>query len=231
MCSGGDEVRQERILLVEDDEDITEWLSLEFAHEGYELVTVGDGQTGLEQAQSADWNMILLDVMLPGMSGLELCRRIRADSHVPIIMLTARGTVPDRIAGLDYGADDYLVKPFAVEELFARMRGVLRRISYRQDTVLGARDLEMNVNAREVLRNGEAISLTAREFALLQYLLEHKNQVMSRESILQSVWGYDFMGDTNVVDVYIRYVRAKVDQGREPLVHTVRGVGYVLRDK
>ncbi|MHB1684929.1 MAG: response regulator transcription factor [Bacilli bacterium] len=222
---------QERILLVEDDEDITDWLSLEFVHEGYELVTVGDGQAGLRLAQSADWDMILLDVMLPGMSGLELCRRIRADSHVPIIMLTARGTVPDRIAGLDYGADDYLVKPFAVEELFARMRGVLRRISYRQETVLIARDLEMNVNAREVLRNGETISLTAREFALLQYLLEYKNQVMSRESILQSVWGYDFMGDTNVVDVYIRYVRAKVDQGREPLVHTVRGVGYVLRDK
>ena len=231
MFIGGDEVRQERILLVEDDEDITEWLSLEFAHEGYELIAVNDGRAGLEQAQSADWDMILLDVMLPGMSGLELCRRIRADSHVPIIMLTARGTVPDRIAGLDYGADDYLVKPFAVEELFARMRGVLRRISYRQETVLIARDLEMNVNAREVLRNGETISLTAREFALLQYLLEHKNQVMSRESILQSVWGYDFMGDTNVVDVYIRYVRAKVDQGREPLVHTVRGVGYVLRDK
>ncbi|MHB1627864.1 MAG: response regulator transcription factor [Bacilli bacterium] len=224
-------VRQERILLVEDDEDITEWLSLEFAHEGYELIAVNDGRAGLEQAQSADWDMILLDVMLPGMSGLELCRRIRADSHVPIIMLTARGTVPDRIAGLDYGADDYLVKPFAVEELFARMRGVLRRVSYRQETVLGAKDLEMNVNTREVLRGGEAVSLTTREFALLQYLLEHRNQVMSRESILQSVWGYDFMGDTNVVDVYIRYVRAKVDQGREPLVHTVRGVGYVLRDK
>ncbi len=217
--------------MVEDDEDITEWLSLEFAHEGYELVAVNDGRAGLEQAQSADWDMILLDVMLPGMSGLELCRRIRADSHVPIIMLTARGSVPDRIAGLDYGADDYLVKPFAVEELFARMRGVLRRVSYRQETVLGAKDLEMNVNTREVLRGGEAVSLTTREFALLQYLLEHRNQVMSRESILQGVWGYDFMGDTNVVDVYIRYVRAKVDQGREPLVHTVRGVGYVLRDK
>ena len=222
---------QERILLVEDDEDITDWLSLEFAHEGYELVAVNDGRAGLEQAQSADWDMILLDVMLPGMSGLELCRRIRADSHVPIIMLTARGSVPDRIAGLDYGADDYLVKPFAVEELFARMRGVLRRVSYRQETVLGAKDLEMNVNTREVLRGGEAVSLTTREFALLQYLLEHRNQVMSRESILQGVWGYDFMGDTNVVDVYIRCVRAKVDQGREPLVHTVRDVGYVLRDK
>ncbi len=168
--------------MVEDDEDITDWLSLEFVHEGYELVTVGDGHAGLEQALSAEWDMILLDVMRPGMSGLELCRRIRADSHIPIIMLTAR-------------------------------------------------DLEMNLNTREVLRGGEAISLTAREFALLQYLLEHQNQVMSRESFLQSVWGYDFMGDTNVVNVYIRYVRVKVDQGREPLVHTVRRVGYVLRDK
>ena len=222
---------RERILLIEDDADITEWLSMEFAHEGYELTTVHDGQAGLQQAQSSAWDMVLLDVMLPGMSGLELCRRIRVDSHVPIIMLTARGTVPDRIAGLDYGADDYIVKPFAIEELFARMRGVLRRVAYRQETVLVARDLEMNLVTRKVSRGGEAVGLTAREFALLQCLLERKNRIVSRESILQSVWGYDFMGDTNVVDVYIRYVRTKVDHGREPLVQTVRGVGYVLRDQ
>lgn len=231
MNTGAAPVDKERILLIEDDEDIAGFVELELRHEGYAVEVENDGRTGLKRAMEARWDAILLDIMLPGLSGLEICRRLRAESDVPIIMLTAKGSVPDRVAGLDYGADDYLVKPFAIEELLARLRRLMRRMGVPQIQVLTLADLELSPSAREVTRGGKPIHLTAREFQLLQYLLENHNRVLSREAITRHVWGYDFIGDTNVVDVYIRYLRQKVDEGFDvPLIQTVRGVGYVMRE-
>jgi len=221
-----------RILVVEDEEDIAEFISLELVHEGYVVETVSDGRAAAVKAIAEPWDLILLDIMLPEMSGMEVCRRIRAESDVPIIMLTARQSVPDRVAGLDAGADDYLSKPFAIEELLARVRAFLRRGAAikadEQLVVVG--DLALNTATREVFRRDNQIPLTAREFDLLALLMRNKNHVLSREVILNKVWGYDFGGETNVVDVYIRYVRNKVDVPfGEPMIQTVRGIGYMLK--
>lgn len=224
---------KEKVLLIEDDEDIAGFVELELTHEGYEVAVAHDGREGLGLAARESWDLLLLDVMLPGMTGLEVCRRVRAEQRVPIIMLTAKGEVSDRIAGIDYGADDYIVKPFAIEELMARMRGLLRRARYTQDApaVLSAGDVTVHRGTREVTRAGSEIRLTPREFDLLCHLMENRGYVLSRESLLQAVWGYEFSGETNVVDVYIRYLRAKIDDGfATPLIQTVRGIGYVLRD-
>ena len=225
---------KEKVLLIEDDEDIAGFIELELTHEGYDITVVTDGREGLRQAISQPWDILLLDLMLPGINGLEVCRRIRTDSQVPIIMLTAKGEVTDRVAGIDYGADDYLVKPFAIEELMARMRGLLRRASYTNSAsaIITARDLVMNLDTREVTRSDSAIYLTPREFDLLRCFMDNKNHVLSRETLLQTVWGYDFTGETNVVDVYVRYIRSKIDDGYPAaLIHTIRGVGYVLKEQ
>ncbi|UOF92746.1 response regulator transcription factor [Fodinisporobacter ferrooxydans] len=222
-----------RILVIEDEKDLAQLLELELRHEGYEVKVAYDGRQGLELALKQSWDVILLDIMLPEINGLEVCRRIRQESPVPILILTARGTVPDRVAGLDYGADDYMVKPFAIEELLARIRVLIRRHSLKDDESqrLAAGTLTMNTGAREVEREGRMIPLTAREFDLLEFLLINKNTVVSRDLILSKVWGYDYSGDTNIVDVYVRYLRSKMDEGFDkPLLHTVRGVGYVLKE-
>ncbi len=222
-----------KLLLIEDDEDIAGFLQLELEHEGYAVTVEGDGRTGLEQATTQEWDMVLLDVMLPGINGFELCRRLRAESQVPILIITARGSIPDRIAGLDYGADDYVVKPFAIEELLARIRRLIRRAAYGEvkESSLTVGDLELSLTAREVSRGQQQINLTAKEFALLQYLLENKNHVLSRDMIVRQVWGYDFVGDTNIVDVYIRYLRSKIDDGSSAsFIQTVRGMGYIVKD-
>lgn len=223
------------ILLVEDEQSVSQFIQLELEHEGYEVLVAADGEQALEYFHQHEWSLILLDWMIPKLNGLEVCRRIRRTSDVPIILLSARDYVGDVIAGLDTGADDYITKPFEIEELLARIRTALRRptqaASTEEKEVYQLADLILDVKKRVVTRAGDRIELTQREFELLQYLLEHAGEVINREQLLSSVWGYDFVGETNVVDVYIRYLRNKLDRGyQHKLIQTVRGVGYVLRE-
>ncbi|MEC0225985.1 response regulator transcription factor [Paenibacillus alba] len=226
-----------RILLIEDEERIARVLQLELEHEGYEVHTRSDGRSGLNTAlDGSDWELILLDVMLPELSGLEVLRRIRqVNASIPIILLTARDAVRDRVSGLDQGANDYVTKPFATIELLARIRSLLRQRSLHeqpteQPHLLKVDDLTMDLKSRAVVREGIPIELTPTEFDLLRFLIQHQDEVMSREQIISEVWGYDFVGDTNVVDVYIRYLRQKVDKPFScKLIQTIRGVGYLLK--
>jgi two-component system response regulator ArlR len=218
-----------KILVVEDDAQILRVLELELKHEGYEVETARDGLSGLERALKEP-DLVVLDLMLPKLDGMEVCARIRAKSNVPIIMLTAKDRIPDRVAGLDHGADDYLTKPFSIEELLARIRARLRDRD-PQDNVIGAKDLTMDRDRHEVQRAGNDVQLTAKEYALLEYLLLHRNKVHTRDELFNGVWGSDFLGDSNLIDVYIRYLRGKIDDGYEDkLIQTVRGVGYALKD-
>jgi DNA-binding response OmpR family regulator len=217
------------VLVIEDDAQILRVLRLELEHEGYAVETAGDGLSGLEKALKEP-DLVILDLMLPKMDGLEVCARVRTKSNVPIIMLTAKDRIPDRVSGLDLGADDYLTKPFSVEELLARVRARLRERNPKSN-VLSALDLTMDRDRHEVTRGGRAISLTAKEYALLEYLLLHRNKVHTRDELFNGVWGSDFLGDSNLIDVYIRYLRGKIDDGFESkLIATVRGVGYTLRE-
>ncbi len=221
--------RPYHILVVEDDAAIARVLRLELEHEGYRVETAPDGLSGLEKALKEP-DLVVLDVMLPKMDGFEVCRRIRAKSRVPIIMLTAKDGIKDRVGGLDVGADDYVVKPFSVEELLARIRARLRE-RHPQTSLLAAKDLTMDRDRHEVLRGGRTIPLTAKEYALLEYLLLHRNKVHTRDELFNGVWGSDFLGDSNLIDVYIRYLRGKIDDGfDDKLIGTVRGVGYTLRE-
>ena len=229
----------DRILIIEDEEKIARFIELELLHEGYEVMKCGDGRTGLEMAEGGDFSLVLLDIMLPGLNGLEVLRRLRKKSDIPVIMLTARDAVMDKVAGLDQGADDYITKPFSIEELLARIRLVLRRRSYHNNEntasapvdILRCGELTLSESHHEVKYAGNEIELTGREFDLLNTLLINKNIVLSREQLLGKVWGYDYMGETNVVDVYIRYLRSKIDEVFGiSLIQTVRGVGYVIRD-
>lgn len=228
----------EAILVVEDEEKIARVLQLELEYEGYEVEKALDGYEALEKYRTKKWDLILLDVMLPGINGIDLLRRIRSDDQLtPIIMLTAKDSVEDKVTGLDLGANDYVTKPFEIEELLARIRAVLRlaslknKIEQQDEDFLQIANLKVNEKTREVIRDNNEIELTPREYDLLIYLLKNKRQVLNREQILEAVWGFDFYGDTNVVDVYIRYLRKKIDvEGQEPLIHTVRGIGYVLKE-
>lgn len=221
-----------KILLVEDEKHIARFVELELQHEGYEVKTAYDGREGLTLATSENFDVLLLDVMLPSINGIEICRRIRTQSQVPIILLTARDAVMDRVAGLDAGADDYIVKPFAIEELLARIRTILRRVTPEQTSSasLCLRDIEIDVAAYEVFVQGNKLDLTKTEYDLLKLLIEHKNRVCTREHILTSVWGYDTDIETNVVDVYIRHLRTKLPGAMNDYIETVRGVGYVMRE-
>lgn len=224
----------ERILIIEDEEKIARFIELELKFEGYEVEKALDGREGLALAQARPFDLILLDIMLPGLNGIEVLRRIRLFSDVPVILLTARDTVVDKVTGLDGGADDYITKPFAIEELLARIRVALRkkRAAAPPPTILEAGIIRLDPVRREAWAGEHQLELTKKEFDLLQFLLENKNIVMKREVLLERVWGYDFEGETNVVDVYVRYLRAKIE---EPfgikLIHTVRGVGYVIKDE
>jgi two-component system response regulator ArlR len=218
-----------KVLVVEDDAQIVRVLRLELEHEGYTVETASDGLAGLEKALKEP-DLVILDVMLPKMDGLQVCARVRAKSAVPIIMLTAKDRIPDRVGGLDLGADDYLTKPFSIEELLARVRARLRE-RHPKSNVLEVRDLVMDRDRHEVHRGGNLIALTAKEYALLEYLLLHRNKVHTRDELFNGVWGSDFLGDSNLIDVYIRYLRGKIDDGfEEKLIGTVRGVGYTLRE-
>lgn len=220
------------ILVVEDEVKLAQFIELELKYEGYQAIVVRDGVAGLTAIQELSPDLVLLDGMLPGLSGLEVCRRLRTRGNmVPVIVLTARDEVSDRAAGLDAGADDYLVKPFSSEDLIARVKAHLRNPIEVDPDLLPFADLSLNRRTREVRRGDRSIELTAKEFDLLEYLISHPRQVVKREQILENVWGYDFMGDSNIIEVYIRYLRLKLEaQGEKRLIQTVRGVGYVLRD-
>ena len=221
-----------RILLVEDEENLAKFIQMELSYEGYEVQVASDGLSGLMAARDQEPDLILLDWMLPGLTGVEVCRRLRATgSFVPVVLLTAKDEVGDRVTGLDAGADDYVVKPFSIEELLARVRAHLRRNQPQESDALQFQDLSLNRKTREVMRGNRGIELTAKEFDLLDYLIAHPRQVLTRDRILEEVWGYDFMGDSNIIEVYIRYLRLKLEaEGEKRLIQTVRGVGYVLRD-
>ncbi|MFB6275787.1 MAG: response regulator transcription factor [Halothece sp.] len=221
-----------QILIVEDEAKLAQFIELELKYEGYEVTTATDGFDGLTQARESSPDLLILDWMLPGISGLEICRRLRqTGSTVPVIILTAKDEIGDRVEGLDAGADDYVVKPFSIEELFARVRAHLRRTQDEETDILQFQDLKLNTSTREVYRGDRAIELTAKEFELMRYLLNHPRQVLTRDQILERVWGYDFMGDSNIIEVYIRYLRLKLEAEGEPrLIQTVRSVGYVLRE-
>jgi two-component system, OmpR family, response regulator ArlR len=222
-------VKTHRILVVEDDSAINRVLQLELEHEGFEVDVARDGLAGLEKALKEP-DLVILDLMLPRMDGLEVCKRIRAKSNVPIIMLTAKDRVPDRVAGLDLGADDYITKPFSTEELLARVRARLRERT-PQSNVIEYRNVVMDRDRHEVHRDGKPVNLTAKEYALLEYLLLHRNKVHTRDELFNGVWGSDFLGDSNLIDVYVRYLRGKIDDGfEEKLITTVRGVGYTIKD-
>lgn len=225
-----------RILIIEDEDNLTNFVSLELQHEGYETKVCENGREGLDTALNEDWDAILLDLMLPELNGLEVCRRLRQSKSTPIIMMTARDSVIDRVSGLDHGADDYVVKPFAIEELLARLRAVLRRVDFENDngttkqTTVTYRDLTIEKENRVVRRGDEIIELTKREYELLLTLMENINVVLARDVLLKKVWGYESQIETNVVDVYIRYLRNKIDRpGEDSYIQTVRGTGYVMR--
>ena len=223
-----------KILLVEDEEKLARFIELELSHEGYQVDKAFDGRSGLTAAENGRYDLMLLDIMLPELNGLEVLRRIRRVSGLPVILLTARDAVMDKVTGLDTGADDYITKPFSIEELLARIRAALRRKTAhaQKETLFSLAGLTLDVSRRRVTRDGREIELTGREFSLLQYFMENATIVLTREQLLEAVWGYAYLGETNVVDVYVRYLRGKIDDGFEKkLLHTVRGVGYVLREE
>ncbi|MBQ9717427.1 MAG: response regulator transcription factor [Clostridia bacterium] len=225
-----------KILIIEDEENIARFVELELTHEGYEADKANDGRTGLEMAETGEYDLIVLDIMLPQLSGIEVLRRLRKSANesaanVPVILLTARDAITDKVTGLDMGANDYMTKPFAIEELLARIRAALRqsqnagRAGGHRDDVLRAAGIELNVSAHTVTFHGEPVDFTNREFILLRTLMENKNTAMSREKLLAAAWGYDYYGETNIVDVYVRYIRQKTDDG---VIRTIRGVGYMV---
>jgi two-component system response regulator ArlR len=220
-----------KILLVEDEKQMAMFIEMELDHEGYKVDVAYDGREGLNLSEKSEYSLILLDIMIPGLNGIEVCRRIRKGSQVPIIMLTAKSDISDKVLGLDVGANDYLTKPFAIEELLARIRVYERNksISNKPDEIK-VKDIVMDNKTHEVKRNAEIIELTKKEYDLLEVLMINKNVVLTREQLIEIVWGYNYEGDTNVVDVFIRHLRIKIDEGfDDKLIITVRGVGYVIK--
>ncbi|EGT3605446.1 response regulator transcription factor [Clostridium perfringens] len=224
-----------KILIVEDEEKIARFIELELIHEGYKVIKADNGRTGLEIAERGEADLIILDVMLPEINGLEVLRRIRKVSEVPIIMLTARDAVMDKVSGLDAGADDYITKPFAIEELLARIRTALKKRVFtvkKDEDVIRCGLLTLDKMRHKVMYGDTEIELTNREFTLLQILMENKNIVLTRDVLIEKVCGYNYVGETNVIDVYVRYLRTKIDDVfKVKIISTVRGVGYVIKDE
>ncbi|UZQ50484.1 response regulator transcription factor [Clostridium kluyveri] len=222
-----------RILIVEDEVKIARFVQLELEHEGYMVDQTGDGRVGLEKALKGGYDLIILDVMLPSLNGMEVLRRLRQTSEIPVIMLTAKDEIMDKVMGLDIGAEDYMTKPFAIEELLARIRVVFKHKSNDNveiNNIINAGRLQMDIGRHIVTYENAGIDLTKKEFDLLKYLMVNKNIALSRENILEKVWGYDYLGDTNIVDVYIRYLRSKIDDKfNKKYIYTIRGVGYQFR--
>ena len=226
----------DRVLIVEDESSISRFIELELSYEGYEVLTAFDGRTGLDMAINNEVDVIVLDIMLPELNGIEVCRRIRKVKDTPIIMLTAKDHVMDKVMGLDMGADDYLTKPFHIEELLARLRVLIKRtkskVAFSEEEVITCGELTIDKKRHAAKYKNQDIDLTKKEYDLLLYLMENKNIVRSRENILDAVWGYEYYGDTNIIDVYIRYLRSKIDQTFDrDIIHTVRGVGYIIKDE
>lgn len=220
-----------KVLVIEDEERIRQFLQRGLNYDGYEVLVASDGDEGLKIAREDPPDMVLLDVMLPGMDGLEVCRRLRAGGDVPILMLTAKEAIEDRVAGLDAGADDYLVKPFSFDELLARIRALLRRAQPTQPEVYRFGDLELDTGTRQGKRGDRIFDLTAKEYELLELFMRNPRRVMTRDIIYDRVWGYDFGGESNIIEVYVRYLRQKTEAGDAPrIIHTVRGIGYVMRE-
>jgi two-component system, OmpR family, response regulator MprA len=220
-----------RVLVVDDDEKITGFLRRALAYEGYQVAVASGGAAALTAALEAPPDLVVLDVMMPGLDGLEVCRRLRAGGDVPVLMLTARDEVIDRVQGLDAGADDYLAKPFALDELLARLRALLRRREANTPAVLRFADLTLDMASRQAQRGGRLIELTTKEFELLALFLRHPRRVLTRGSIMEQIWGYDFDGESNVIEVYVGHLRQKLESEGEPrLIHTIRHAGYVLRE-
>lgn len=222
-----------KVLIIEDEAEILSFLKPELVYEGYDVDSASDGREGFEKIQKENYDIVLLDIMLPGLNGIEVCRRVRKFSNVPIIMLTARDEINDKVTGLDTGADDYVTKPFSIEELLARMRSALRKGSNngQVNRVMCFKDIILNQSLCEIKKEDKIIELTKKEYQLLEFLIKNKNFVVTREQILNSVWGYDYIGDTKVVDVYISYLRNKLDDNlNEKYITTVRGTGYIMKD-
>ena len=228
-------MERKKILLIEDEVKLARFVELELKYEGYDVTIWHDGRGGMEMITNQEFDMILLDLMLPGLTGIEICRRVRKFSQVPIIMLTAKDEVMDKVAGLDSGADDYLTKPFAIEELLARMRVAFKHSegsNIAKKTILQVQNLEIDTEKRMVTVDGKVVDLTKKEYELLTYLVQNKNIVLTREQILNEVWGYSYIGETNVVDVYIRYLRAKIDEAfGKKYILTIRGGGYYVKEE
>lgn len=224
-----------RVLVIEDEDRIRQFLQRGLGYQGYKVDLAPDGQTGLDLAAENPPDLILLDIMLPGIDGLEVCRRLRASggtAEVPILMLTAKETIEDRVKGLDAGADDYLVKPFALDELMARVRALLRRAQPPKPQTYQFANLVLDTGTRQGQRGDEKFDLTAKEYELLELFMQHPRQVLTREVIFDRVWDYDFGGESNIIEVYVRYLRQKTEAGDQSrLIHTVRGIGYVLREE
>ena len=218
-----------KILLVEDEENLASFVKMELEYEGYKVEVCNDGVKGLEFSIENEYDLILLDLMLPKLNGLEVCRRLRKVKNTPIIMLTARDDVMDKVTGFQTGADDYVSKPFAIEELLARIEALLRRVNANKPIAnkLEFNDISIDMDARIVMQDGEEINLTTKEYELLVELMKNKNKVLSRESLLENIWGYDYEAETNVIDVYIRHLRSKLKN--DGYIQTVRGIGYVIR--
>lgn len=225
-----------KVLIIEDEAEIVSFLKPELIYEGYEVDFADDGRVGFDKIQRGNYDIVLLDIMLPSLNGIEICRRVRKVSNIPIIMLTARDEIADKITGLDTGANDYLTKPFSIEELLARMRSVLRRDNFiaaekDEKALLFFRDIILNQGMYEIKKRDIKVELTKKEYQLLEILIKNKNNVLTREQILNSVWGYEYIGDTNVVDVYISYLRSKLeDSTSEKYITTVRGIGYMMKE-
>lgn len=225
-----------KILIIEDEKNLSRFIELELTYEGYKTEVCSDGRSGLQKALEEDWDIILLDLMLPELNGIEVCRRLRQTKNTPILMITARDSVLDRVSGLDSGADDYLIKPFAIEELLARLRALFRRIEPQNNssnqvmTKLTYKDISLEVESHIAKKGEEILSLTKREYDLLYMFMTNINIVLSRDVLLEKIWGYESEVETNVIDVYVRYLRNKLDPtGQEVYIETVRGIGYVMR--
>ncbi len=219
-----------KILVIEDEENIASFIKMELVYEGYEVDNSYDGKEGLEKALNGKYDLIILDLMIPNLNGLEVCRRVRKVKNIPIIMLTARDSVMDKVSGFQMGADDYVVKPFAIEELLARIEALLRRVNNSSESInlIEFKDIVINIESRTVECNGKQINLTTKEYELLLYLVKNKNKVLTRDYLIENIWGYDYDGENNVVDVYIRHLRSKLN--KDDYIQTVRGVGYVIRE-
>lgn len=224
-----------KVLIIEDEEKIARFIELELLHEGYEVVKANNGRSGLEIAEKGELDLVLLDIMIPQINGLEVLRRLRKTSDLPVIMLTARDAVMDKVSGLDAGADDYITKPFAIEELLARIRTALkkRNVTEKKDTnIISCGLLSLDKMRYRVTYDNKEIELTKREFSLLQILMENKNIVLTRDVLMEKLCGYDYLGETNVIDVYVRYLRTKIDDAfNAKIISTIRGVGYVIKDE